>query len=220
MAKCVIVGAGEFTETTLPIEPEDYLIAADAGLVYLEQLNQRPHLIIGDFDSLHQIPKQPNVITLPVEKDDTDMGIAVQEGLRRGYQQFYLYGGCGGRMDHTLANIQLMAKIEKQGAHALLFGNQQVIQMLSGPGELCFSQNAKGGISVFAYSETCTGVSEEGLYYTLQDYTMTSDTPLGVSNSFIGKEAKIALGEGMLMIVTERNGENNDKEAIGVRNHR
>ncbi len=204
MAKCIIVGAGEFAEKSLSIEEGDFLIAADAGLTHLEQLHIHPHMVIGDFDSLNRIPHHENVLTLPIVKDDTDMGVALEEGFQRGYRMFHIYGGCGGRIDHTLANIQLMVQYAKKGAKALLIGNHQVIQLLAGPGEVCFPASAKGIVSVFAHSDACIGVCEEGLFYSLEDYTMTNDTPLGVSNEFTGKEAKISLEKGILMIVTER----------------
>lgn len=204
MNKCIIVGAGEFAEKSLPIEEGDFLIAADAGLSYLEQLHIQPHMVIGDFDSLQRTPVHPNVLKLPVVKDDTDMGVAIREGQSRGYQLFYIYGGCGGRIDHTFANIQLMAKLAKEGGEAILFGNRQAIQVLAGPGEVCFPADAKGIVSVFAHSDACMGVCEEGLFYELHDYTMTNDTPLGVSNEFTGREAKISVKEGTLIIVTER----------------
>lgn len=205
MNKCIIVGAGEFEETSLPIENGDFLIAADAGLAYLEQLHIMPHMVIGDFDSLNRIPNHENVLILPVVKDDTDMGVALQEGFQRGYRQFYIYGGCGGRGDHTFANIQLMAKYVKKGAKTYLFSNCQIIQLLRGPEEVCFPANVKGIVSVFAHSDVCIGVCEEGLSYSLKDYTMTNDNPLGVSNAFTGREARISLEKGILMVVTERN---------------
>lgn len=202
--KCIIVGAGEFSEKSLPVADGDFLIAADGGLAHLEKLHIRPHMVIGDFDSLKRRPTHPHVLQLPVVKDDTDMGAAIAEGERRGYDRFYLYGGCGGRIDHTLANLQLMAGLAKAGKQAVLFGSRQKISIVRGPATLTYPKTAKGIISALAFSDRCTGVCERGFQYSLTDYTMTNDMPLGVSNAFIGKEAVLSVETGLLMIITER----------------
>ena len=86
---CIIIGAGDLTVGSLPYNPDtDYVIAADGGLMYCGVLELEPDLILGDFDSLdgeyteavasiwEQLPEK--VVTLPVEKDDTDMLAAVK----------------------------------------------------------------------------------------------------------------------------------------------
>ena len=92
--RCIIVGAGELTVSKIPVEEEDLVIAADGGYAYCRRLGIRPDLILGDFDSIDcanaELVKEiretepERVITLPVEKDDTDMLAALKEGLRRG----------------------------------------------------------------------------------------------------------------------------------------
>ena len=75
---------------------------------------------VGDFDSLGQVPEGENIVRHPVMKDDTDMMLAVKLGLERGYTRFHIYGGMGGRTDHTIANIQTLAYIAGRGASAFL----------------------------------------------------------------------------------------------------
>ncbi|MCD8068803.1 MAG: thiamine diphosphokinase, partial [Lachnospiraceae bacterium] len=116
---CFIIGAGDLTVGSIPYHKDtDYMIAADGGLMYCDVLGIEPDLVIGDFDSLDEglrgaveelertAPEK--IKRLPAEKDDTDMVAAVREGLALGYRRFYMYGACGGRLEHTLANIKLM----------------------------------------------------------------------------------------------------------------
>ena len=63
-------------------------------------------LAVGDFDSLGHVPKIEKTICHPVDKDDTDTALALAEGMKRGYRNFIIYGGLGGRLDHTVANLQ------------------------------------------------------------------------------------------------------------------
>ena len=88
--RCYIVGAGEFDESTLPLS-DDFVIAADGGFVYLHERGIEPDLIVGDFDSLpaefmDAVNRHPNVTRVSAEKDDTDMLLAVKEGLKRGFK--------------------------------------------------------------------------------------------------------------------------------------
>lgn len=103
-----------------PDREGDFIIAADKGLLYLQNLGITPNLVIGDFDSLGHTPNGRNIIVLPCEKNDTDMGAAVAEGVMRGYKNFILYGASGGRADHTLANIQLISSLSRRGMTAII----------------------------------------------------------------------------------------------------
>ena len=94
---CYVVGAGEFCPRGLTPGPGDLVIAADGGYGQLKQWGMSPHLAVGDFDSLGRVPEDVEVVRHPVRKDDTDMMLAVQEGLARGCGRFLIYGGLGGR---------------------------------------------------------------------------------------------------------------------------
>ena len=93
-----IVGAGEISGKELVIPSGAFVIAADAGLKHLEAINIVPDLIVGDFDSLGEIPSGENVVYHKPEKDDTDMLLAVREALNRGARTIIIYGGLGGRL--------------------------------------------------------------------------------------------------------------------------
>lgn len=99
---CFIIGAGPFYGLPLPPGPEDVVLAADGGYRHCQTAGITPDLLLGDFDSLEsERPDNIPTHTFPVEKDDTDTMLAIRYGLEQGYQTFHLYGGTGGRMDHT-----------------------------------------------------------------------------------------------------------------------
>ena len=199
-AICYIIGAGEnygldFTPTT-----EDFVIAADAGIRYLEQRGFTADLVIGDFDSLNDIPVHPNTKELNPEKDDTDMLAAVREGIKSGYSVFHIYCGMGGRIDHTIANIQTLAHLSQNGTQGFLFGKDNVITAITNR-KIFFDKVPSGYISVFSYTEKSEGVYLQNLKYELNNATLTNTFPLGVSNEFIGKESSISVNDGTLLIV-------------------
>ncbi len=199
---CRIVGAGEGFSSFAPLSAHaqsDLLIAADGGLCACRAAGVEPDIILGDFDSLGHVPSGDNVLRWPEMKDDTDMMLAIRLGLEKGYRIFYLYGGCGGRFDHTLANLQALAFLAGQGAVGYLFeGGQTLTCVCSGRVE--FPALEKGILSVFSMCGKACGVTLRGLLYPLEDGELLPDVPLGVSNHFTGAQASVQVKNGTLIL--------------------
>ena len=200
---CHIVGAGDFFGMEKP-KDGDLLIAADGGLKYLKELGIEPDLIIGDFDSLGENPDGKNIITLPCEKDDTDTAAAVNEGIKLGYKAFCLYGMVGGRFEHTVANLQLLANLTKRGFSASIDAGENVYTSLTNS-KISFNEKAEGFISVFSHSDFSQGVSIRNLKYNIDNAELKNTVALGVSNEFVGKKGEIEVKNGTLLIVHPKN---------------
>lgn len=145
---CYVVGAGENYGLDFQPTKEDFVIAADAGLCYLDKQGIRADLVIGDFDTLKCIPQHTNTIVLSAEKDDTDTLAAVREGIKAGYTSFHIYCGTGGRIDHTMANLQVLAYLSANNMRGFLFDNGTVITAITND-RLCFEKIPFGYVSVF-----------------------------------------------------------------------
>ena len=195
---CVI--AASMPENDLYIPDGSFCIAADKGLLQLRARGIEPDLVVGDFDSLGFVPDARELVRHPVEKDDTDMLLAAREGLRRGCRQFLLYGGLGGRLDHTLANVQTLGFLREHGACGVLFGEGTAITLLE-VGAMRFPASAQGTISVFCFGDKAEGVRETGLFYPLENATLTNTFPLGVSNAFRGCESEVSVQKGKLLLL-------------------
>ena len=185
---CVIFGAGAYYST--PVIPDEaFVVAADGGLDHARELSIPVDVIIGDFDSLTGAPPEPGerTIALPAEKDDPDMLSALKIGWSHGCRIFHIYGGLGGRIDHTIANIQLMTHVSRHGGIGFLHGDDTVITAIT-DGELRFPANevAPGRmVSVFSATDESLDVNEPGLKYQLSHATMTNSHVNGVSNEFL-----------------------------------
>lgn len=186
-----------------------YVVVADGGLKFLLKNGMLPDFFVGDLDSvelegalkdmLNDIPKK----IVPVEKDDTDMALAVAKAYEKGYRNILLYGGCGGaRISHTLANIQMMSFYAKKGCSLQMLGDGVRLEILHNASKT-LSAAMRGSISVICLSDIAEGVTIQGLKY---EYTgaLTSDRTLGVSNSFVGKDAIVSVENGTLLLVYER----------------
>lgn len=199
MKKCVIIGAGSFFGGLPEIGAEDFVIAADGGYRHCTELGITPSLAVGDWDSLKARPDCCPCADLPVEKNDTDTLAAIRIGIERGFEEFHIFGGTGGRTDHTFANMQCLVFLAKQGKIGFLHGEREIITAIADRA-VCFSGNADGDISVFSADGAAQGVFETGLKYSLDNAEVTSDFPIGVSNSFIGKDSRIEVRKGSLYI--------------------
>ena len=196
--ECYIIGAGDFYGLREAPDDSDYVIAADAGFCYCRENNIIPDLVLGDFDSLGKAPKHPNVVELPVEKNDTDTMYAIKTGLGKGYRRFYIYGGLGGkRPDHTVANLQSLIFLANRSARGWLYGENAVWTAIKNSS---IRIAGKGNVAVFCIDGSAEGVNLCGLKYELCDAVLSSDFPLGVSNSLDG-EAEISVKNGTLLIM-------------------
>ncbi len=201
---CYIIGAGDVFSSAVTAKEEDFIICADGGYKYRALLGREADLVVGDFDSFGSVPETENKIVAPCEKDDTDMALAVKEGLSRGYRDFVIFGALGGeRFDHTVANIQLLSYICSEGAKGTILHGDTVLTAFS-DGEITFPENCKGYISVFSLCDESRGVSIENLRYCVSDITLRSNNPLGVSNEFTGKESRISVKDGTLLVIYKK----------------
>ena len=206
--KCILIGAGDLTVGAINKTEADFVIAIDGGMAYLNLLELEPDLIIGDFDSVTETDRKAlailerdypeKVIRLNPEMDDTDMLYALKYALERGFREFRLYAATGGRIDHTMANIQCLLYLKNHEATGYLMDGNAMTMIIKNE-TVCFQEDLEGYLSLLCLSNKAEGVDIRGMKYELTDYTMTNDFPIGISNEFIGKKAEISVKNGELV---------------------
>lgn len=201
MKKAYIFGGGVYGDEFPVISERDIVIAADKGYEILKNHGITPHITVGDFDSSSEIPEE-NVMVLPVEKDITDTHAAVNLALEKGADEIHIYGGMGGRPDHTFANYSLVAGLASKGIKAYLKGENYSITAVKNA-SISFKGSVGKTVSVFSWTEISSGVSLKGLKYPLSDASLSKDFSLGVSNSFSENEATVSVKNGTLLIMCE-----------------
>ena len=207
MGRCILIGSGDLTVSEVAKKEGDFVIALDGGIGYCDFLHLEPDLVIGDFDSVteeeqkaveileREVPDQ--VIRLQPEKDDTDMLYGIKYALGLGYREFRLYGATGGRLDHTLANIQCLLYLKNHDASGYLMDGNGMIMVLKDEAA-SFQENLEGMLSLFALGERAEGVNIRGMKY-------PNDFPIGISNEFIGEKAEISVARGELVCIISFN---------------
>ena len=199
---CYIVCA---LDCILDFNPDstDFIIGADRGYLVLKSNKIQPNAVIGDFDSYEGEIACENIIRFPVKKDYTDCELAIKYAIEKGYRNIRIYGAIGGALDHTIANIALLAKYSKESIDIAFFDNENVVFAITNSG-VSFDSNASGRISVFSFDDEALGVFEKGLLYELDGAILENKAPLGVSNEFVGKKSIVSVEKGTLILHTSK----------------
>lgn len=200
-ADCVIFAAGDEVNPAIVrgyIQPNTFIITADAGYSACVRCGFEPNLLVGDFDSQAAPLTKSETIKLNPIKDDTDTAVAFQEAVKRGFRHIVLFGATGGRLDHSFANFDLCAFAAEQGTELLIADNHHKIFALNEETVTIGGDKTKY-VSVFAVGGPCT-LSLEGFYYPLKDYTFTPFCGLGVSNETVEEKATIDVKQGTALI--------------------
>ena len=201
MGVCYVVGAGDFTRPFIPKE-DDLVIAADGGYDHLKAFGIRCDLLLGDLDSIKKAPSGVKTLTFPIKKDETDSYLAYLEGVRRGYTTFYIYGGTGGREDHTFANYCLLLKAKEDKNEAFLISEKARVSVIKNEKKSIVGKCGKH-LSVFPFGSDAEGVTVKGAEYECENILLKSNFPLAVSNIFKDSPVNIEVKEGALLVMEE-----------------
>lgn len=178
-----------------------FVIAADSGLDRCAEAGITPDMAVGDFDSAKTaVPEGAEIVTVPSEKDDTDTYLAAKIAVERGFGELRFFCALGGRMSHSLANIQLLRELKNKAVRAVLFGERSAMFLLRD--ESVKIPKFAGYLSLFALDETAI-VSESGVKYPLDRHTLRNDFPLGVSNEITAEYAEVTVYSGLCAVVLE-----------------
>lgn len=199
--RCVIVGSMDVDPRIQDYLEDSFMIAADGGLLNLEKYSITPDLILGDFDSLGFEPEGENVIKHPVRKDDTDMMLAVKKAIELGYNEIVIFGGCGGRLDHTLANVNTMVYAMEKDVKISILDSENDLYITDD--DMKLSHEDKDIFSLFAIEEKAI-VDIEGAEYSGSGIVISNNTTLGVSNSFVEDEVSINVVDGIVLIIVSK----------------
>ena len=178
--------------------PGDFVLCADGGWRVAGAAGVKPDIVMGDFDSSDVPPGVP-VERFPVEKDDTDTLLCMKRALALGYDDFLIVGGFGGRLDHTLANLQSLNFAASLGARAEMTDGLRWATVIR-EGTVAVKRRP-GKLSVFALDTACHGVGIRGAKYEAEDAVLTSAFPLGMGNDFAADVAEISVRDGALLVM-------------------
>ena len=204
---CVIIAGGSVTDySMLSVEcgKADKVICADAGIMHANRLNITPDVWVGDFDSADGEYSARKKVTLPTEKDDTDTLYAARLAVQLGATEVAIFGGIGTRLDHTLANLCVLAFLDGHNIGARLIDEHNTVFVLHDGDSVAVPCEIGTYLSLIPFSGTAHGVSISGVKYPLDNATLYQSLTLGISNEITSECAEVSVNDGMLAVFITR----------------
>lgn len=181
------------------------IICCDGGMRHAMKLGLTPDYIVGDFDSVssevfdYYRKQNIELKQVPCRKDETDTELGISHAIELGADDITLIGGIGSRLDHTLANIFQLIRIEKLGIMGRIVNEKNLITLCTSKAEI---YGKKGDLVSFVpITPEVRGVTTKGLEYPLDDAVLYMDSPRGVSNVLKGEYAEYTLNSGMALVI-------------------
>lgn len=214
LKRCLMITGGSidmnFAGKLLKNQIFGLTIGVDAGVKQAAKLGIALDMAVGDFDTLGEenIKKYDikHVMKLCPQKDETDTEAAVHYILSQHPEEVWILGATGGRMDHTLANIHLLACFAGSGVQAWIFDANNKISMIDR--DCVIKKDSYYGkyFSFLPYTENVTGLSLRGFAYPLEnaDISIHRAQSLGISNEFLDETAEIKIKSGMIIAIQSR----------------
>jgi thiamine pyrophosphokinase len=190
----------------------DLVVAADGGALKAVVLGFTPDVVVGDSDSLAPDATDRlrasgvEVIVHPSAKDESDTELAVREALGRGARELLIVGAFGGaRLEHTIANLLLLALPDLHGRDVRLADGATEVRLLEGGQSLTIDGQPGDYVSLFPLAPVVNGVTTHGLEYPLLDDELQQGPARGLSNVMTADKATVSTHSGRLLVVHTRN---------------
>lgn len=205
--RCVIIAGSPDADADFManfLKADDYIICADGGYKYANQLNIVPNLIVGDFDSYNGVLPDTEVVTLQVHKDDTDTAHCAKIAIDRGFKQVVILGALGGRSDHCFANYCVLQYLNENGVEGIIIDKDSSVEFRDVG--IYDYKNLKGKtFSVFPFACNEAVVSYLGdCQYPANNLILKSSLAMGISNIFRSDFVQIKVSEGKVIIFIEK----------------
>ncbi|NIK67973.1 thiamine diphosphokinase [Paenibacillus sp. BK720] len=209
--RIIICTGGSLGEWVRPyIRPDDRLIGADRGALFLVQHGYAPDLALGDFDSvtteeleLIRSVSRETVTYDPIDKDYTDTELAFRYALEQSPSEIRMLGALGSRFDHSLANVHLLKLAIEQGISASITDEHNTIS-LAEEGTIELHQSEYSHISLLPLSEEVTGITLRGFVYPLHEATLRIGQSLGISNILADPVGTLTVRTGTLLVIQSK----------------
>lgn len=189
----------------------DCMIAADSGMNFLHRNNLVPDVIAGDFDSVDAESldeflgmSEVEVLRLNPVKDDTDTEFVIREAIRRGATEITVLGATGTRLDHVLANVNLLGIGLEEGVSIELVDVHNRIRMIKDSLTISKEEQFGSFVSILPVRGDAKGVTLEGMKYPLENADIACFSSLGISNEITDETAKISVKQGVLLVIESR----------------
>jgi thiamine pyrophosphokinase len=201
-----IIANGNIQDSQIDIPEGSFVIAANGGARYCLVSGILPDVVIGDFDSLGDgelsrlKTSGAKLIRYPMDKNETDLELALTYAIDHGASEITLLGLLGGRWDMSFANIFLLASPRFNDIRLRIIHGNTLMHILRGGDTLELFGYPGDIVSVIPLSAETSGITYTGLEWSLDDASIDLGSSRGVSNRMSSEKASICLKSGVLLI--------------------
>ena len=184
----------------------ELIIAVDGGANHLYKMGIMPNYILGDLDSIDEEIRKyyesSEVVfkKFPTKKDETDAELAVWLVEEEGLLGIDIYGALGGRIDHELANIQLLYYILERGMYPRIISENEEIYILKND-EMNLKGNIGDNVSIIPIMGDARGITLANMEYSVEELDLKYSITRGISNVMEAEEAFINVRDGCMLVV-------------------
>lgn len=203
----VLVGNGNpppFETLRRRLREADRIIAIDGGARFLKQIGARPHMVIGDLDSIEkdlllELQSTSMIYRFSQDKDDTDLNLARLEAERSGAKRIEVFSWADERLDYSLGALM---DLSHSNAEIECFGHRSLVFILNKHRPFLKLTEAPGSrISIFPL-ETPLSLKTKGLKWDF-DWKKVAGPCFSQSNE-IQSEAELRLSAGRAFVLLQR----------------
>lgn len=190
------------------LEDGDYCIAVDGGARHALALGHAPHVLIGDLDSVPAAIRDSlaqsgtRILQFPVEKNQTDLELALEFAVKEDFFRILFLGGLGGRTDQTVANLSLLLRADLDARDVRIDDGREEAFLIRR--ERGLRGEPGDTVSLLPFGADARGVTTDGLHFPLHEETLCASQTRGVSNRMTGTDAVVRVNEGVLLCIHTR----------------
>ena len=204
--RAFVICGGEILANYIEERPEDgdIVISADSGYENALKMGIRTDILVGDFDSLANIPENVGeVVQVPSEKNDTDAQLAVELAIERGANEIVIVGSTSGRADHALSLLAILEHLHGKRISACIVNGQNRVRFVRDDGIIIVRSHYKY-FSIVTLDSVAKKVSIEGAKYQLKNAELRRENQFAVSNEIVKNAALITVKKGSIYIIESR----------------
>ncbi|MCX7817352.1 MAG: thiamine diphosphokinase [Syntrophales bacterium] len=206
---CIIAGGAltdlHFVLSCIQQLNPSVIICADGGVKHAFRMGIKPHLAVGDLDSIDEATMRDlvecncKIIKHPEKKDEADSMLALEEAIKLTPHEIVIFGATGYRIDHTLANLSLLLKGNKAGITVRIIDEWCEIFLVDD--KYTLKGQVGQTVSILPFPGRATGITLQGFEYPLKNAKMYPLKPYGISNRLIREKATIKVEKGKLLVI-------------------
>jgi thiamine pyrophosphokinase len=177
------------------------ILAADGGANHLARLGLRPAAVVGDLDSISPNTRawlgEECMVDRP-DQDRTDLDKALEYGFEElGITNLTVLAALGGRTDHDLGNLGLLARLAMGDRLTYEAADQTVLAVA---GEASLAANPGETWSFWTFDPTVR-VTVEGVRWPLDNVSIDAGNRPSISNETVGNHVEISATGGSVIVM-------------------